>query len=116
MPLGTSNSSVFRKRSGHAVSVEFEKTSWQFVASSKVLAVLQMILPARHSVRANLHKNVQQKAGIDCDAAEQTAGKARQARGRPPGDPLSLYTVQHAGPSQGMLRQRKTANASDSFT
>jgi hypothetical protein len=51
MPVGTLNSSIFRRRSGHAVLMEFDKASQHLVISGKVLVVLQFILSARHSVR-----------------------------------------------------------------
>jgi hypothetical protein len=51
MPVGTLNSSIFRRRSGHAVLMEFDKTSPHLVASSNLRLVFQLILSARHSIQ-----------------------------------------------------------------
>ena len=51
MPVGTLNSSIFRRRSGHAELMELNKTNLHLVASSNLRLVFQLILSARHSMR-----------------------------------------------------------------
>lgn len=59
MPLGTPNSSIFRRRSGHAALMEIDKTSFQQVVPGKVRVVLQSILSALHctACRFEAHRN-----------------------------------------------------------
>jgi len=86
MPVGTLNSSIYRRHSGHAtwMEIDINKPAPCYIGQSTCDSSIDSACTTHHADQKRT-TIVQKKAGIDCDAAVQTAGDARQAHGRPLG-------------------------------
>ena len=74
MPVGTLNSSTYRRRSGHAVWMEIDKKFFHLAVSDQAHVVLPLTFLAFTARGLVSTKIVQKKAGFDCDAAARATG------------------------------------------